>query len=189
MTVHDLAPVAWQLVAHDKGLLAIDESKPTCNARFAALGIAQSAKKRRAWRQLIVTTSELSQFISGIILCDETIRQTLTDDTPFAHAIADADMIPGIKVDMGLTELAHHPHEKVTEGLDGLRSRLEKYAGMGAKFAKWRSVIRVDGHLPSEQLKLPYPKNAIGHATIRYPSESAGYFIILWRPFLSRLTP
>ena len=137
------------LVASDKGLLAMDESNPTCNKRFAALGIPQNEDTRRAYRQLLVTTPGLSDSISGAILCDETIGQQMTDGTPFARAVADAGIIPGIKVDAGAKQMAGFPNEKITEGLDGLRERLSGYAKMGARFAKWRAVIAIGADIPS----------------------------------------
>lgn len=131
-----LEATAQKMVADGKGLLAIDESTGTCNKRFAQWGISQDAETRRRYRELIVTTQDLGESISGLILYDETIRQRKDDGTPFAQAIAAAGMIPGIKVDTGAKEMAGFPGEKVTEGLDGLRARLVEYAGMGARFAK-----------------------------------------------------
>jgi fructose-bisphosphate aldolase class I len=136
-------------VADDKGLLAMDESNPTCNQRFAKAGIPQTVEARRAWRELIITTPGLGESISGVILYDETIRQRKKDGTPFVQAIADAGIIPGIKVDIGAKDLAGHPGEKVTEGLDGLRGRLTDYFELGARFAKWRAVIAVGDSIPS----------------------------------------
>jgi fructose-bisphosphate aldolase class I len=136
-------------MAGDKGLLAMDESNPTCNKRFATLGIPQTAEARRAYRELIVTTPGLGESISGAILYDETIRQQKKDGTPFAKAVTEAGIIPGIKVDTGAKDMAAHPREKITEGLDGLRERLEEYFQMGARFAKWRAVIAVGEGLPS----------------------------------------
>ena len=124
MTAQDLIGTARALVADDKGLLAMDESTPTCNRRFAALGIPQTEETRRAYRELIVTTPGLGECISGVILYDETIRQRKKDGTPFVKAIADAGIITGIKVDTGAKDMAGHPGEKITEGLDGLRERL-----------------------------------------------------------------
>ena len=149
MSPDDLAHVAWRMVPQDKGLLAIDESIGTCNRRFAALGIPETADMRRAWRELLVTTPDLKHAISGVILCDETIRQTTSSGTPFAKVLAKAGILPGIKVDAGTIALAGHPGEMVTEGLDGLKERLLAYAEMGARFAKWRSVITVGTNLPS----------------------------------------
>jgi fructose-bisphosphate aldolase class I len=137
------------LVADDKGLLAMDESNPTCNKRFARLGIPQTVDTRRAYRQLIVTTPGLCECISGVILYDETIRQQKKDGTFFVKVITDAGIIPGIKVDTGAKDMAGHPGEKITEGLDGLRDRLKEYFQMGARFAKWRAVIAVGDVIPS----------------------------------------
>ena len=137
------------LVADDKGLLAMDESNPTCNKRFAELGIPQTEEARRAYRELIVTTPGLGECISGAILYDETIRQQKKDGTPFVKVLADAGIIPGIKVDTGAKDMAAHPGEKITEGLDGLRERLEEYFQMGARFAKWRAVIAIGDEIPS----------------------------------------
>ncbi|SHG76899.1 fructose-bisphosphate aldolase [Marinomonas polaris DSM 16579] len=139
-----LLETAKRLMADDKGLLAMDESVATCNRRFAKLGIAQSLEMRRAYRELIVTTPRLSDSISGAILFDETIHQHTQDGTPFINVLIDAGIIPGIKVDAGAVDMAGHPGEKVTEGLDGLRERLEAYALMGARFAKWRAVFSID---------------------------------------------
>ncbi len=149
MSQRALVDMASALVARDKGLLAMDESNPTCNRRFAKLGIAQTEENRRAYRELIVTTPGLHQCISGAILCDETIREHTRDGTPFAKAVSDAGMIVGIKVDAGAKALAAHPGEKVTEGLDGLRDRLVEYARMGARFAKWRAVFTLGNGIPS----------------------------------------
>jgi fructose-bisphosphate aldolase class I len=145
----DLVGTARALVADDKGLLAMDESTPTCNRRFAALGIPQTEEARRAYRELIVTTPGLRECISGVILYDETIRQRKKDGTPFVKAIADAGIIAGIKVDTGAKDMAGHPGEKITEGLDGLRERLEEYSRMGARFTKWRAVIALGAGIPS----------------------------------------
>ena len=149
MTVQDLIDTARALVAGDKGLLAMDESTPTCNRRFAKLGIPQTEEARRAWRELIVTTPGLGECISGAILYDETIRQQKKDGTPFIKIIIDAGIIPGVKVDIGAKDLAGHPGEKITEGLDGLRVRLQEYFRMGACFAKWRAVIALGDGIPS----------------------------------------
>jgi fructose-bisphosphate aldolase class I len=149
MHAQELTDTAKALVAGDKGLLAMDESNPTCNKRFAKLGIPQTVEARRAYRELIVTTPGLGACISGAILYDETIRQQKKDGTPFVKAIAEAGIIPGIKVDAGAKDLAGHPGEQVTEGLDGLRGRLAEYAQLGARFAKWRAVITIGADIPS----------------------------------------
>jgi fructose-bisphosphate aldolase class I len=149
MNAQELISTARTMVAGDKGLLAMDESNPTCNQRFARLEIPQTVEARRSYRELIVTTPDLGESISGAILCDETIRQHKKDGTPFVKAIIDAGIIPGIKVDTGAKDMAGHPGEKVTEGLDGLRDRLREYFQMGARFAKWRAVIAVGDGIPS----------------------------------------
>jgi fructose-bisphosphate aldolase class I len=144
-----LVDIARALVAGDKGLLAMDESTHTCNQRFAAAGIVQSEPVRRDYRQLLVRTPGLDESISGAILYDETIRQHTIDGVPFAQAVTDAGIIPGIKVDIGETALAAHPGEQVTEGLDGLAGRLVEYSQMGARFAKWRAVFTIGVDTPS----------------------------------------
>jgi len=149
MNAQELINTARTLVAGDKGLLAMDESTPTCNKRFARLGIPQTVEARRAYRELIVTTLGLGECISGAILYDETIRQQKKDGTPFVKAIIDAGIIPGIKVDTGAKDMAGHPGEKISEGLDGLRDRLVEYSQMGARFAKWRAVITITDGIPS----------------------------------------
>jgi fructose-bisphosphate aldolase class I len=158
-----LTATAHALVSGDRGLLAMDESTPTCNRRFARLGIAQTPEMRRAWRDLIVTTPHLGDCISGAILYDETIRQQTFAGTPFAQALAAAGIVPGIKVDAGAKPLAGHPGEQVTEGLDGLRERLKEYVAMGARFAKWRAVIAIGPELPSRACV-----EANAHALARY---------------------
>ena len=149
MSAIGLIETARALVADDKGLLAMDESNPTCNKRFAALGIPETVEARRSYRELIVTTPDLGQCISGLILYDETIREGKKDGTSFLKIIVNAGIIPGIKVDTGAKEMAGHPREKVTEGLDGLRERLIEYFKMGARFAKWRAVITIGPGIPS----------------------------------------
>jgi fructose-bisphosphate aldolase class I len=149
MNIHSLIDTAAALVANDKGLLAMDESNPTCDKRFAKQGIPQTVEARRAYRELIITTPGLSESISGAILYDETIRQSKNDGTPFVRAIADAGIIPGIKVDTGAKEMAGFPGEKITEGLDGLRDRLKEYFQMGARFAKWRAVFTIGSGIAS----------------------------------------
>jgi fructose-bisphosphate aldolase class I len=149
MNAQEIIDTARTLVAGDKGLLAMDESNSTCNKRFAKLGIPQTGEARRAYRELIVTTPRLGECISGIILYDETIRQKKKDGTPFVKAITEAGIIPGIKVDTGAKDMAAHPREKITEGLDGLRDRLKEYLEMGARFAKWRAVIVMGEGIPS----------------------------------------
>jgi len=149
MNLQTLRDTVTSLFADNKGLLAMDESTGTCNKRFAQCGIPQTVEARRAYRELIVTTPGLSQSIGGAILYDETIRQQTQDGVPFVKVLAEAGIIPGIKVDMGAKELAGRPGEKVTEGLDGLRDRLSEYSGLGARFAKWRAVITIGEQIPS----------------------------------------
>ncbi|MEP7383932.1 MAG: class I fructose-bisphosphate aldolase [Gemmatimonadota bacterium] len=149
MSARDLSDTAATLASGGKGLLAADESTPTCNKRFAALGIPQTEELRRRYRELLIRTPDLAASISGVILYDETIRQRTSDGTPFVEAITAAGLIPGIKVDAGAKALAGFPGEKVTEGLDGLRDRLVEYARMGARFAKWRAVFAIGDGIPS----------------------------------------
>jgi fructose-bisphosphate aldolase, class I len=145
----DLEGVAASLVADGKGILAADESVATLTRRFDALGINSTEQSRRAYRELLFTTPGAAEFISGAILYDETIRQKSSDGTPLAQVLSRQGVIPGIKVDTGAEPLAGSPEETVTEGLDGLRDRLAEYHGMGARFAKWRAVIRITDTLPS----------------------------------------
>lgn len=163
MNVKVLIDTAAALMAQDKGLLAMDESRPTCDKRFTALGIPLTEGARRAYRELIVTTPGLGAFISGAILFDETIRQSTKDGTPFVKVLIDAGIVPGIKVDTGAKDLAGHPGEKITEGLDGLRERLAEYSGLGARFAKWRAVITIGDGIPSWSCL-----EANSHALARY---------------------
>ena len=149
MNTRALIGTAMALVSNNKGILAMDESFPTCNKRFAKLGIPQTEEARRAYRELIVTTPGLAESISGAILFDETIRQNLKDGTPMIQALIRAGIIPGIKVDTGTKEMAGFPGEKISEGLDGLRERLGEYEQMGARFAKWRAVIVVGDKIPT----------------------------------------
>ena len=163
MNTQILTDTAKAMVADDKGLLAMDESNPTCNKRFAKLGISQTVEARRDYRELIVTTPGLGECISGVILYDETIRQQKKDGSSLLKVIADARIIPGIKVDTGAKDLAGHPGEKITEGLDGLRDRLKEYFQMGARFAKWRAVIAIGDGIPSQSCI-----EANAHALARY---------------------
>ena len=150
MDAQKLIDTAQALVADDKGLLAMDESNPTCNKRFAPLGIPQTAEARRSYREMLVTSPGLGQSISGAILFDETIRQKTSHGNSFVDALVQAGIIPGIKVDIGAKNMAGFPSEKVTEGLDGLSGRVLEYARMGARFAKWRAVIAIDPGIPSQ---------------------------------------
>ena len=151
MNEAELIKTAQAMVADNKGLLAMDESNPTCDKRFAALGIPETAEMRRRYREMIVTTSKLNEGINGAILYDETIRQKLSDGRTFIQALEDAGIIPGIKVDMGAKNMAGFPNEKVTSGLDGLRERLVEYSKMGLRFAKWRAVITIGNGIPTSR--------------------------------------
>ena len=149
MKLQQLKDTANAMVADGKGILAMDESNPTCNKRFESLGIPTTPENRRAYRDMLLTTPDLGDYISGAILFDETIRQTTLAGKPFAEFAQSVGIIPGIKVDTGAKELAGHQGEKVTEGLDGLRDRLAAYVDMGARFAKWRAVITIGKNIPS----------------------------------------
>jgi len=150
MTVDPLHAIALELVSGGRGLLAADESLPTANKRFAPLGIPQTEEMRRAYREMLFTTPGLGKYISGVILFDETIRQSRKDGVSFVKTLVDGGMIPGIKPDKGRVELALHPGEEVTEGLDGLAVRVAEYARMGAKFGKWRAVISIGPGTPTD---------------------------------------
>jgi fructose-bisphosphate aldolase class I len=149
MDIQALKSTAKAMMADKKGLLAMDESNGTCNKRFAKLGIPETPELRCAYREMIVTTPDLYESISGVILFDETIHQHLADGTPFIKALTDQGIIPGIKVDKKAKDMAGFAGEKITEGLDGLRNRLKKYAEMGLRFAKWRAVITIGQDIPS----------------------------------------
>ena len=158
-----LVDTARALVAPGKGLLAMDESTGTCNRRFAEFGIAPSEENRRRYRQLLVTAPGLQRCISGAILFDETLQQRSDDGTPLVRILQDAGIVPGIKVDAGAQPLAGHAGEHVTEGLDGLRQRLQRHAEQGARFAKWRAVLDIGEGTPS---RAAIEANA--HALARY---------------------
>jgi fructose-bisphosphate aldolase, class I len=149
MNREELAATAKAMVAPGKGLLAMDESNRTCNQRFTDVGIEPTAENRRAYRELILTTPDLGTAISGAILYDETIHQAKKDGTSFIEVMRNAGIIPGIKVDTGAKDLAGCPGEKITEGLDGLCDRLAAYYQLGARFAKWRAVIKIGKGIPS----------------------------------------
>ncbi len=150
MGQHELHETARALVAEGKGILAADESSGTIKKRFDSIGLESTEESRRAYRDLLFTTAGAEEFISGVILFDETIRQRSEDGTPFPELLASRGIIPGIKVDTGAKPLAHAEGETVTEGLDGLRARLEEYRGLGARFAKWRGVYAISDTTPSE---------------------------------------
>ncbi|SDY74507.1 fructose-bisphosphate aldolase, class I [Lysobacter sp. yr284] len=149
MSIEQLAETAQAMVAAGKGIIAIDESTTTIAKRFAGVGIENTEENRRAYRELLLGTPKLNEYISGAILFDETLRQSTKAGVPFAKHMADHGIIPGIKVDKGPQPLAGFPGEVVTEGLDGLRARLEEYYKLGARFAKWRAVINISDDIPS----------------------------------------
>jgi fructose-bisphosphate aldolase class I len=168
---HNLEETARALVAPGKGILAADESDGTIKKRFDSIGVESTEDTRRAYRDLLFTTEGAADYISGVILYDETIRQSSLDGTPFPKLLESQGIIPGIKVDKGAKELADAPGEKITEGLDGLRERLAEYYELGARFAKWRAVITIGPDIPSE-----YCVWTNAHALARYAalSEEAG---------------
>ena len=149
MSIEQLEDIAQAMVAPGKGIIAIDESNNTIKKRFDAVGVESTEENRRAYREMLLTTPKLSDYISGAILFDETLRQSTRTGVPFTKVMADAGILPGIKVDKGLAPLAGFPGDVVTEGLDGLRPRLKEYPGLGAKFAKWRAVIAISEENPS----------------------------------------
>ena len=149
MNLTVLEAVVSDLVAPGKGVLAVDESGGTIEKRFKDVGVTSTEASRRAYREMLLTAPGLGAFISGVILFDETIRQRATDGTPFVELIKRQGMIPGIKVDAGAKPMAGFPEEKITEGLDGLRTRLAEYAQLGARFTKWRAVLRVGEQVPT----------------------------------------
>ena len=158
-----LRATAAQLVAPGRGILAADESTGTIKKRFDSIGLDSTEDNRRAYRQMLFTTPGLAEHISGVILFDETIRQSATDGPPFAELLATLGIIPGIKVDTGAKPLAMFPGETVTEGLDGLRERLAHYRELGARFAKWRATILIGDDIPTDFAIL-----ANAHAMARY---------------------
>jgi fructose-bisphosphate aldolase, class I len=158
-----LEDVARALVAPHKGILAADESGGTIEKRFKSIGVPSTEANRRDYREMLFRTPGAEEFISGVILYDETIRQKAADGTPLTRVLQDRGIIPGIKVDTGAKALAGSPKEKITEGLDGLRERLAEYRGLGAKFAKWRAVITIGDGIPSD-----YCVATNAHALARY---------------------
>jgi fructose-bisphosphate aldolase class I len=162
-TEQTLEATANAMAAEGKGILAIDETSGTCTKRFDELGIECTANTRLAYREMLVTTQGIGDYVSGAILFDETFRQSGADGRPFADVLNAAGIIPGIKVDTGAKPLANAPGEKVTEGLDGLRERLNEYREMGARFTKWRAVIGIGPGMPSR-----YCIETNAHALGRY---------------------
>ena len=163
MDIAQLSAHAQALVAPGKGILAADESSGTIKKRFDAIDVESTDENRRTYRNMLFTTPGAEEYISGVILFDETIRQTALDGTPFPQLLASKGIIPGIKVDQGAKPLALAPGETVTEGLDGLRQRFEEYHGLGARFAKWRATYSITDDLPSD-----YCIWANAHALARY---------------------
>ena len=150
MDLHQLEETAAAIVADGKGILAADESDGTIKKRFDSIGIESTEENRRAYRDLLFTTEGVEDYISGVILFDETIRQSSADGTPFPKLLESKGVIPGIKVDKGAKPLTLAEGETVTEGLDGLRARLDEYRELGARFTKWRGVISIGKTIPSE---------------------------------------
>ena len=146
----ELEKIAREMVAPHKGILAADESGPTIKKRFDSIRVESTEENRRAYREILFTTPGAEEFVSGVILYDETIRQKAVDGTPFPRLLERRGILPGIKVDAGAKALARAPGEKITEGLDKLRERLVEYRGLGARFAKWRAVIEIGDGIPSD---------------------------------------
>src|SRR2546422_7741686 len=171
MNANDLEATALALVAPGKGILAADESTPTITKRFKSIELDCTEENRRAYRDMLFTARGLGDFISGVILFDETIRQKPKDGTTFVEVLRKQGIIAGIKVDLGAKALAHFAGEKITEGLDGLRERFKEYAGLGARFSKWRAVIRIGEDLPTRACLLA---NAEALARFAGLSQEAG---------------
>jgi fructose-bisphosphate aldolase class I len=163
MSAHELHETARAIVADHKGILAADESTGTIKKRFDSIGIESTEATRRAYRDMLVTTPGFEEHVGGVILYDETIRQSASDGTPFPELLASKGAIPGIKVDVGAKPLALRPNEVVTFGLDGLPDRCEEYVGLGARFAKWRAVITIGDGIPTDACI-----EANAHALARY---------------------
>jgi fructose-bisphosphate aldolase class I len=164
MNSDELKSVARAIVAGQKGILAADESNPTIKKRFDSIKLESTEEARRRYRELLFSTQGIESTIGGVILYDETLRQTARDGTPFTELLASRGIFAGIKVDQGSKALAMYPGEKVTEGLDGLRERLAEYKQLGAKFAKWRAVIEID----ERAIPTRYGIQANAHALARY---------------------
>ena len=163
MNLDELESVARSLVAPGRGILAADESAPTIEKRFKAIDVPSTEENRRAYRELLFTTPGIPEFISGVILYDETVRQRSADGTPFTKVLERQGIVPGIKVDEGAKALVGFPGEKITAGLDGLQGRLPEYRALGARFAKWRAVIDIGTGVPTR-----YCIQANAHALARY---------------------
>jgi fructose-bisphosphate aldolase class I len=167
MTTNEIETNAIKMVAAGKGILAADESDGTIKKRFDSINVPSTEENRRSYREMLFTTKGVEDFISGVILFDETLRQSARDGTPFPALLAGLGILPGIKVDKGAKSLAGAPGETVTEGLDGLRDRLKEYYGLGARFTKWRGVINIGEGLPSS-----YAIEANAHALARFAALS-----------------
>lgn len=164
MDSNQLIAVAQAIVAPQKGVLAADESSPTIKKRFAAIGVESTEESRRQYREMLFTAAGIERYVGGVILFDETLRQSSTEGVPFAELLSSRGIVPGIKVDKGATALALHPGERVTEGLDGLRDRLTEYKALGARFAKWRAIIDID----NQAVPTTFGIRANAHALARY---------------------
>jgi len=164
MNTDELRSVAKTIVAGNKGVLAADESNSTIKKRFDSIQVESTEENRRRYRELMFTADGIEQYLGGVILFDETLRQGTRDGVAFAKLLASRGIIPGIKVDKGAKALALHPGEKITEGLDGLRQRLTEYRQLGARFAKWRAVIEID----LQDLPTSCAMRANAHALARY---------------------
>jgi fructose-bisphosphate aldolase class I len=171
MAAEELNAIAGSIVADHKGVLAADESTGTIKKRFDSIGVASTEENRRAYRDLLFTAPGFEEYVGGVILYDETIRQSAADGTPFPEVLASKGVVPGIKVDTGANDLAGHPGEKVTEGLDGLRARFAEYHALGARFSKWRAVITIGDGIPTDACL-----HVNAHALARYAalSQEAG---------------
>ena len=164
MNNDQIKKIASMMVVKGKGILAADESTPTCTKRFDSIGIESNALNRNKYRDLLFTTNGIEEFISGVILYDETLRQgTISEGESFSDYLTSINIISGIKVDMGAKDLALHSNEKITEGLDGLHNRIEEYYNLGARFAKWRAVITIGEDIPTNACI-----SANAHALARY---------------------
>ena len=166
-----LAEIAGAIVGPQKGVLAADESSGTIKKRFDGIDVESTEESRRFYRELLFTATEATPYIGGVILFDETLRQSSADGVPLAKVLSDQGIVPGIKVDQGAKNLVGAPGETVTEGLDGLRERLAEYHGLGARFTKWRAVIAIGEGIPSRTCI-----EANAHALARYAalSQEAG---------------
>ena len=164
MELNSLQDIAEAMVTPGKGILAADESTPTCTKRFESISVESTSESRNAYRDMLFTAKGMEEYISGVIMFDETLRQSTVDGARlFPEHLSALKIVPGIKVDMGAKALANSPDEKITEGLDGLRDRLIEYYGMGARFAKWRAVITIGEHIPTH-----YCIATNAHALARY---------------------